>query len=79
MTLRQMSDGHVMTLRSVEGHVIRLSVRDGQLVLSLSEPVLFGSGSGLTPLSDGEEREVVGPVLDEGEFIPVVSSWSYVY
>ena len=73
MSLRQLSDGHVMTLRSAEGHVIRLSVRDGRVVLSLREPVRIGSGGGLDQLMGGEEVEVEGPVLEEGEFTPVVS------
>lgn len=72
MSLRQMSDGHVMTLTSVEGHMIRLIVRNGQAVLSLSEPV-GGSGSGIGLGLPVEPSELAGPDLIEGEFTSVVS------
>ncbi len=61
MRLRQMSDGHVTTIGSELGHMIRLAIRNGRAVLTLREP--------------GEEslREVESSPLVEGVFIPVVS------
>ena len=59
ISLRQMSDGHVMTVRSAEDHVIRLEIRQGRAVLSLR----LGA----------EETDVQGPLLEEGVFVPVVS------
>ncbi len=66
-----MSDGHVLSVGSVEGHVISLRVRNGQAVLSLTELVAsVGSGDG--PTEEGLIQEFVGPQLIEGMFISVV-------
>ena len=64
-----------MTLRSAEGHAIRLALQGGQVVLSLTEPVISGSGSGggLVPSQGGGEMEVVGPAVTEGVFTTIVS------
>lgn len=64
MSLRQMSDGHVLTIRSAEGHTIEFGVRNGRAVLSL---VATGSAS---PMESGQ---VDSAVLEEGVFTPVVS------
>lgn len=72
MQLRQMDDGHVMTLQSVEGHMIRLSVRSGRVVLMLSSKSIEGSGSGQLSL-DGARGTVIGPLLEDGVFEFIVS------
>lgn len=70
MQLRQMDDGHVMTLQSVEGHMIRLSVQSGRAVLMLSSESIEGSGGGQLFLDGGT---VIGPLLEDGVFEFIVS------
>ena len=67
MHLRQMSGGHVLTIGSIEGHMIRLSLQSGgQAMLSLSEPDVEGIPN--TPTST-----VNGSTLEEDVFTPIVS------
>lgn len=58
LTLRQMGDGHVMSIGSIEGHMIRLFVSNGTAVMALSG------------LESGEQA--AGATLDEGVFVDVV-------
>lgn len=72
MSLRQMSDGHVLTIQSAEGHMIELSVQEGLAVLSLSDEAVGGSG-----LQSAGARLGGGIVnssrLEEGVFTTIVS------
>lgn len=70
MSLRQTSDGHVLTIQSAEGHMIRLSIQSGRAVLLLSDAV-EGSGLGLPTSAQG--GVATSPVLEEGIFTPIVS------
>ena len=72
MDLRQVNDGHVLTIRSILGHMIRLTVQGGRAVLELSETV-GGSGSD----ASGGGGTINGTVLQEGVFTPVVSCLKY--
>ena len=75
MSLRQIGDGHVLTINSVEGHVISLHIRDGRATLSLSAPPpqdgVSASGSGEGDLMMDDRPEVAGS-LNKGIFVPVV-------
>lgn len=76
MDLRQVDDGHVLTMRSIQGHVIRLTVQGGRVVLELSEAV---GGSGLAMNGSdsggggGGGGVINGAMLQEGVFTSVVS------
>ena len=64
-------DGHVVTIRSQLGHVIRLMIRNGQAVLSIGEPVSEqnpSGGSGQGP------KEAESSPLEEGVFVLLVST-----
>ena len=65
MSLRQMSDGHVLTILSAEGHMITLGVRSGRAVLSLS------GRSGL--MSEARGGVLNGSALEEGVVTSIVS------
>ena len=58
MLLRNLGDGHVMTVTSIEDHVIRLFVQNGLAAMTLSV--------------EGTNEEVIGGLLEEGQFTPVV-------
>lgn len=66
MSLRQMRDGHVLTIRSAEGHMITLGVRSGRAVLSLS------GGSGLMR-EEARGGILNGSLLEERVFTSIVS------
>lgn len=70
MLLRQMSDGHVVTVQSAEGHMITLSVQNGRAVLSLSEAL---GGNNMT-MNGAGGGVINGSVLEEGVFTPTVSN-----
>ncbi|ORU94842.1 MAG: hypothetical protein A6F71_09775 [Cycloclasticus sp. symbiont of Poecilosclerida sp. M] len=75
MDLRQVNDGHVLTIRSIQGHMIRLTVQGGRVVLELSEAV-EGSGLALNGSDTGGGGVVNGAALQEGVFTPVVRKLS---
>lgn len=58
LSVRQLEDGHVMSMRSTGGHVISLLIRDRQAVLTLYR--------------ENSSEEAIGSVLDEGVFTAVV-------
>lgn len=62
MSLRQMGDGHVITIGTMDGHMISLYIRNGEAVLFLGQ-----SGGDST-------SELSGGMLEEGVFTPVVNS-----
>ena len=58
LSLRQMGDGHVMSIGSTEGHMIRLLVRNGSAVMTLHV--------------EGTSEQASGGILDEGVFVAMV-------
>ena len=65
MVLKQIGDGHVVTIASTQGHQISLVIRDGVPILSLREDNDSTSG--------GQTRESNGGVaLDANVFTSIV-------